>query len=115
MVFGFLFMHQNDRISTYYIGGDSGMKMYAFKCPQCGGNLEADEERDFIFCQFCGTKIQMNKIDKSELRIKEMEHEERMKDKEIEAEKHENRTQLLIAAGVLFIMAIMLFFAFTSK
>lgn len=91
------------------------MKMYAFKCPQCGGNLEVEEDRDFVFCRFCGTKIQTNTLDKSELRIKEMEHEERMKDKELESEKRDNRLTLLMAGGALLLTLVMLILAFASK
>ena len=27
------------------------------KCPNCGAPTQIDERRQFIFCQFCGTKI----------------------------------------------------------
>lgn len=34
--------------------------MRACKCPNCGANLTFDDEgREYIFCQFCGTKIDL--------------------------------------------------------
>ena len=28
------------------------------KCPACGGNLNLETDRDVIFCQYCGAKLQ---------------------------------------------------------
>lgn len=33
------------------------MGLVACKCPQCGADLEFDESRDMMFCQYCGSKI----------------------------------------------------------
>lgn len=33
------------------------MKLIAMKCPCCNGELNADQDREFIFCQYCGAKI----------------------------------------------------------
>lgn len=33
--------------------------MRACKCPNCGANLKADDDREFMFCEFCGTKIDL--------------------------------------------------------
>ncbi len=33
------------------------MGLVACKCPQCGADLEFDESRDTMFCQYCGSKI----------------------------------------------------------
>ena len=27
------------------------------KCPRCGAELEAEEDREVLFCQYCGAKI----------------------------------------------------------
>ena len=70
------------------------MKKYALKCPQCGANLEVDADREFMFCSFCGAKIEMDQIGKDELRIAEMEHEERMSDKELEFAKMRHEKEL---------------------
>lgn len=33
--------------------------MIALKCPSCSANLTLDDSREFGFCQYCGTKIQL--------------------------------------------------------
>lgn len=38
------------------------MALKALTCPQCGANLELDDEREFGFCQFCGAKVQINEV-----------------------------------------------------
>lgn len=30
----------------------------ALKCPQCGGDVELDENQEYGFCKYCGTKVQ---------------------------------------------------------
>ena len=31
------------------------------KCPSCGGELTVkDANRDFIFCEYCGTKVRLD-------------------------------------------------------
>lgn len=62
------------------------------KCPGCGADLTVkDGNRDFMFCEFCGTKVRLDDYqethrfvdearireskDAKELRIKEMEQE----------------------------------------
>lgn len=31
--------------------------LVTMKCPSCGADLQIDNAREFMFCQFCGTKI----------------------------------------------------------
>lgn len=38
------------------------MGMVAIKCPQCGADIQLDENRDFGFCTYCGTKVMQDKI-----------------------------------------------------
>ena len=33
--------------------------MMKLQCPKCGNVIDYDENRDFMFCQFCGTAIQI--------------------------------------------------------
>lgn len=33
------------------------IKMIPVKCPQCGADLEAEEGRKTLFCQYCGAKV----------------------------------------------------------
>lgn len=37
------------------------MSLIALKCPNCNGDLEFDDSREFGFCQFCGTKVLIQK------------------------------------------------------
>lgn len=36
--------------------------MKQVKCPNCGASMEIQENRDFAFCSFCGTKIIVNEV-----------------------------------------------------
>lgn len=36
------------------------MALKAVKCPSCGGDLYLDDDREFGFCQFCGTKVMLH-------------------------------------------------------
>ena len=36
------------------------MNLITLKCPECGADLEIQDDREFIFCQYCGRKIYMN-------------------------------------------------------
>lgn len=86
------------------------------KCPSCGAELTIkDESRDFMFCEYCGTKVRLDDYqethrfideariqeskDAKELRIKEMEFEER---KRAEEKKDEKKIPFII----LFMMII---------
>ena len=60
------------------------MKLYTTKCPHCGGNLDVEDGMEAFFCKFCGTKII---VDKTELEIRRMEHEERIQEAELKSEK----------------------------
>lgn len=33
------------------------MKVKVLKCPECGANIEFEEDRNFCFCSYCGCKI----------------------------------------------------------
>ena len=37
------------------------MKLIKLTCPNCNANLDLDSEREFGFCQYCGTKIAIQK------------------------------------------------------
>lgn len=38
------------------------MAMKALRCPQCGADLELNDEKDFGFCTHCGTKIMLHDV-----------------------------------------------------
>lgn len=37
------------------------MPMVMLKCPQCGGELQFEDDREFGFCQYCGAKVMIEK------------------------------------------------------
>ena len=60
-------------------------------CPNCGANLSIKtNDRDFAFCQYCGTKIMLDDyrathriIDEAQIKKAENEHAIRLKELEI--------------------------------
>ncbi len=40
------------------------MAIIAMKCPECHGDIELDDTRDFGFCVYCGTKIMVERNNK---------------------------------------------------
>lgn len=38
------------------------MSLKALICPQCGANLQLDDNREFGFCEFCGAKVQIKEV-----------------------------------------------------
>ena len=41
------------------------MNLIKLQCPNCNSPLETDAERDYLFCQYCGTKILLNDVNVS--------------------------------------------------
>lgn len=92
------------------------------KCPSCGAELTAkDDNRDFMFCEFCGTKVRLDdyrethryvneaevqrvKAEK-ELELKRMEMEEKKRKDDI---KEENKGLIIGAVGFVVFMIICL-------
>lgn len=81
------------------------------KCPGCGADLTVrDGNRDFMFCEFCGTKVRLDDYQethrfvdeaevqrvkaKKELELKRMEMEE----KKMEDEKQRTKQGVIIGA-----------------
>lgn len=67
-------------------------EMKILKCPNCNAALEIENGLDTFYCKYCGYKILLNGQSKAayraKTRIKEMEHDERMADKQLEHEKY---------------------------
>lgn len=87
------------------------------KCPSCGGELTVkDANRDFIFCEYCGTKVRFDDYqethrfvdeariqeskDAKELELKKMEFEEKKR-------KEDNKIGL-ICLGLLVLMPVII-------
>ena len=90
------------------------------KCPGCGADLTVrDDNRDFMFCEFCGTKVRLDDYqethrfvdeariqeskDAKELELKKMEFEER---KRKDNTKEENKGLIVGAIGFVIFMVI---------
>ena len=90
------------------------------KCPSCGAALTVkDDNRDFMFCEFCGTKVRLDdyqethryvneaEIEKiraaKELELKKMEMEEKKRKEDI---KEENKGLIIGAVGFAVFMII---------
>ena len=92
------------------------MHMINLKCPNCGAQINADEDRDNIYCTYCGSLVYSkvdSKIieehvtrDEARLRQLELEHEKYLK----EAEEAKKLRNIKIALGA--IGAVFLFFAY---
>ncbi len=80
-------------------------KTYTLKCENCGSNITAEEGKDVMYCQYCGTKLVLIKqgattedaeiakaksaeairIKELEMRNRELEAKARIKEKEADA------------------------------
>ena len=89
------------------------MKFYSLKCPSCGSNLEIEDGLEYFYCKFCGAKIMTDHVSKSELKIREMEHAERMADKEYKSEMMYAIMPMVM--GVLTVALIIFLFVFVSS
>ena len=92
------------------------------KCPSCGAELTVkDDNRDFMFCEFCGTKVRLDDYQEThryvdeaevqrvkaekELELKRMEMEEKKRKEDI---KEENKGLIIGAVGFAVFMIICL-------
>lgn len=94
------------------------MELVKVKCPECGANLEVNQELDEILCNYCGTKVliddeaaKITRIEKAKLQsrknIYEQEmHEKREKNKAQWKEAGRAWLVVLILFGVMAIIGI---------
>ena len=68
------------------------MKLVTLRCPNCGASLEIDNGIDTFFCMHCGHKIVLDNQSRAaieaKVKIKGMEHEERLVDKRHQQERY---------------------------
>ena len=94
------------------------IKIVSLKCPECGANLQIEEERKQCFCQYCGMKIRLDDgsrtythvyIDKT--REKELEFEEKKLAIELKREKVNAKWKKLSvgAVSVSFLLVALTF------
>lgn len=94
------------------------MKLLTLKCPSCGGHLSIEEDRDFIFCQYCGTKIIIDRdneftyrhIDEADVKRAETERIVKLKELEFEKENRGNQTVSIVVCliALVFVFAIVM-------
>jgi DNA-directed RNA polymerase subunit RPC12/RpoP len=79
------------------------MNLITLKCPECGADLEIQDDREFIFCQYCGRKIYMDESDV----VKLAKINRGIKQDEIDLKKDKDKKFLLLMAGLGIFMILM--------
>lgn len=88
------------------------MELKSLFCPNCGASLEVKDGLDTFFCKYCGYKILLQGQSKAaydaKVRVKHMEHKERLQDKRdaqeryrMEFKQKDERRTLAIVFGIL--------------
>ena len=88
------------------------MELKSLFCPNCGASLEVEDGLDTFFCKYCGYKILLHGQSKAaydaKVRVKNMEHKERLQDKRdaqeryrMEFKQKDERRSLAICLGIL--------------
>ena len=88
------------------------MELKSLFCPNCGASLEVEDGLDTFFCKYCGYKILLQGQSKAAydatVRVKHMEHKERLQDKRdaqeryrMEFKQKDERRTLAIVFGIL--------------
>lgn len=61
------------------------MELKSLYCPNCGAAVKPVDGLDTFYCQYCGYQIHLDGMSdeayKARTKVKQMEHEERMRDK----------------------------------
>lgn len=86
------------------------------KCPGCGADLTVkDENRDFMFCEYCGTKVRLDDYQEThryvdEARIKEAELEMKKLEVEEKRRQDDNKNAFTVAkiSGILLAIFVVL-------
>ena len=74
------------------------------KCPSCGAELTVkDDNRDFMFCEFCGTKVRLDDYQETHRYVNEAEVQRVKAEKELELKRMEAYTKREDQAGKQFI------------
>lgn len=88
------------------------MELKSLFCPNCGASLEVEDGLDTFFCKYCGYKTLLQGQSKAaydaKVRVKHMEHKERLQDKRdaqeryrMEFKQKDERRTLAIVFGIL--------------
>ena len=87
------------------------MKMYSLKCPDCGGELDFEDGRPFIFCKYCGRKILIEESD--EIKLAKIERDARLEERRMN-DKSFNRGTLVLLGILAVFLIIALTLTFTN-
>lgn len=83
--------------------------MSQMKCPNCGAPMDILENKDYQFCQFCGTKVETKASNYADaavrIRAKELEYEERRE----REEREDNHSKTMLAVKIFGIGFLILF------
>ena len=90
--------------------------MRACTCPNCNANLTIDDtNRDYAFCQYCGTKIMLDDyrstyryVDEAKIHESDVEKLVRLKELEMEEKERERKSRILkinIICSLLFVVS----------
>ena len=95
------------------------MNITALTCPNCGANIELIPDKEFSFCQYCGSKLHIDdgtqKIEYThhsidETKIKEAELSAKIKELEL---KHDEKKRIMQNKGelqmILFFVIMIIF------
>lgn len=89
------------------------------KCPACGGDLNIETNRDFLFCQFCGAKLMKDDqrivIEHIERKIDEAEIEKHKLEREEASASRVSKKKMRKLAGIFFVVGAILVGIGSSK
>lgn len=96
------------------------MELKSLFCPNCGASLEVEDGLDTFFCKYCGYKILLHGQSKAaydaKVRVKNMEHKERLQDKRdaqeryrMEFKQKDERRSLAICLGIFGTILVICF------
>lgn len=106
-------------LRNVFTGGtpNDGEKLTTLKCPNCGAFLTPKEKSRYYECAHCGTKtyiVQSDAVKKTQIRTATIVDIVRMRIEERETvrkrEEREDRRNLFIAIGLLFLFLFILMF-----
>lgn len=88
------------------------MKLINLKCPECNAPLKVDPNREFIYCEYCGAKILLDKEEKvsrtiDEAEVRKAEAQEKIRIEEIKASSNEKKIDMIEMIAIL-VMALLL-------
>lgn len=90
------------------------MKLINLKCPECNAPLKVDPNREFIYCEYCGAKILLDKEEKvsrtiDEAEIRKAEAQEKIQIEEIKAKSNEKKIDMIEMFAPIVIILLLPF------